>query len=156
MPYDVSGTGFSLTVKASVTFPNGFTITAFADDADPWDAPTLNIATPSMNVNGDLVVFATPQPVLRTINVIPGSEDDNNLSILYEANRVGKGKKSARDIITVVASWPDGSTETLTGGKMTDGMSGKSLASNAKIKSRSYAFAFESLAQTRATEGQGA
>lgn len=155
MPYDTSGTGFSLTIKASVTFPQGFPVTAFADDADPWDAPSLNIATPSMNVNGDLVVFSTPQVVLRTLNVIPGSEDDNNLSILYEANRVGKGKKSARDVITIVASWPDGSTETISGAKMTDGMSGKSLAANAKIKSRSYAFAGESLAMTRATETQG-
>lgn len=153
MPYDVSGTGFSLTIKASVTFPQGFPVTAFADDADPWDAPSVTIATPSMNVNGDLVVFSAPVPLTRSINVIPGSEDDNNLSILYEANRVGKGKRSARDVITVVASWPDGSTETLGGGKMTDGMSGKSLASAGKIKSRSYAFAFETYAPTRATEG---
>lgn len=155
MPYDVSGTGFSLTVKASVTFPQGFTISAFADDADPWDAPAVDIATPSMNVNGDLVVFSAPQPLTRTLNVIPGSEEDNNLSILLEANRVGKGKRSARDVITIVAAWPDGSTETLGNGKMTNGMSGKSLASSAKIKSRSYAFAFENYAQTRATVAAG-
>ena len=151
MPYDVSGTGFSLTVKASVTFPQGFPVTAFADDADPWDAPAVDIATPSMNVNGDLVVFSAPQPLARTVNVIPGSEEDNNLTILLEANRVGKGKRSARDVITIVATWPDGSTETLGGGKMTNGMSGKSLASAGKIKSRSYAFAFENYSLTRAT-----
>lgn len=154
MPYDVSGTGFSLTVTASNTFPNGVPISAFADDADPWDAPSLAIATPSMNVNGDLVTYSTPVPLTRTLNVIPGSEDDTNLSIIYEANRVGKGKRSARDIITIVATWPDGSTETLGSGKMTDGMSGKALASNGKIKSRSYGFAFESYAITRATEAQ--
>lgn len=151
MAYDVSGTGFSLTVKASVTFPQGFLVTAFADDADPWDSPALDIATLSMNVNGDLVSFSAPQPLTRTLNVIPGSEEDNNLAILWEANRVGKGKRAARDIITIVATWPDGSTETLGGGKITNGMSGKSLASGGKIKSRAYLFGFESLSTTRAT-----
>lgn len=155
MSYDVSGTGFSLTIKASVTFPQGFTVTAFADDADPWDAPSLDIAALTMNVNGDMVGVSSPQPLMRTVNVIPGSEDDNNLSILYEANRVGKGKRSARDVITIIANWPDESTETLTGGKMNTGMSGKSLASNGKIKSRSYGFGFESYASTRAVVPAG-
>lgn len=155
MSYDVSGTGFSLTIKASVTFPQGFTVTAFADDADPWDAPTLDIAALTMNVNGDMVGVSSPQPLMRTVNVIPGSEDDNNLSILYEANRVGKGKRSARDVITIIANWPDESTETLTGGKMNTGMSGKSLASSGKIKSRSYGFGFESYASTRAVVPAG-
>jgi len=152
MPYDISGTGFSLTFKFSNTFPAGIQVTAFADDADPWDAPSLDIATPSMNVNGDLITFSSPQPLVRTINVIPGSEDDTNLSIAYEANRVGRGKRSARDIVTVVATWPDGSTETLSNGKMTTGMSGKSLASAGRIKSRSYGFAFQDYALTRATQ----
>lgn len=152
MPYDISGTGFTLTIKFSNTFPQGVQITAFADDADPWDAPSLDIATPSMNVNGDLVTFSTPQAILRTINLIPGSEDDTNLSIAYEANRVGRGKRSARDIVTIVANWPDGSTETLSNGKMTTGMSGKSLASAGRMKSRSYGFAFQDYAATRATQ----
>lgn len=152
MPYDISGTGFTLTIKFSNTFPQGVQITAFADDADPWDAPSLDISTPSMNVNGDLVTFSTPQALLRTINLIPGSEDDTNLSIAYEANRVGRGKRSARDIVTIVANWPDGSTETLSNGKMTTGMSGKSLASAGRIKSRSYGFAFQDYAVTRATQ----
>lgn len=152
MPYDISGTGFTLTIKFSNTFPQGVQITAFADDADPWDAPSLDIATPSMNVNGDLVTYSTPQALLRTINLLPGSEDDTNLSIAYEANRVGRGKRSARDIVTIVANWPDGSTETLSNGKMTTGMSGKSLASAGRMKSRSYGFAFQDYAVTRATQ----
>lgn len=152
--FDVSGTGFSLTIKFSVTFPQGIQVTAFADDADPWDAPALDIATVQTNVNGDLVAFSSPQPLTRTINLIPGSEDDNNLSIAFEANRVGKGKRSARDVVTIVANWPDGSTETLSNGKMTNGMSGKSLASAGRIKSRSYAFAFQDYAATRATQAQ--
>jgi hypothetical protein len=150
--FDVSATGLSLTIKASVTFPQGFTFTEFADDADGWDAPAIDIATTAMNLNGDLVVFSSPVPLVRTVNAIPGSPGQRNLAIIYEANRVAKGKRSARDIITVVANYPDGSTETLSRGKMTNGMPGKSVAPAGRIKTNAYTFAFEGLASTAATE----
>lgn len=150
--FDVSATGLSLTFKFSVTFPQGFTFTEFADDADGWDAPAIDIATTAMNLNGDLVVFSAPVPLLRTVNAIPGSPGQRNLAIAYEANRVAKGKRSARDIVTVIANYPDGSTETLSRGKMTNGMPGKSVASAGRIKSQAYTFAFEQLASTAATE----
>jgi len=150
--FDVSATGLSLTIRASVTFPQGFTFTEFADDADGWDAPAIDIATTAMNLNGDMVVFSAPVPLTRTVNAIPGSPGQRNLAIIYEANRVAKGKRSARDIITVVANYPDGSTETLSNGKMTNGMPGKSVASAGRIKTNSYTFAFEQLASTAATE----
>lgn len=150
--FDVSATGLSLTIRASVTFPQGFTFTEFADDADGWDAPAIDIATTAMNLNGDLVVYSSPVPLVRTLNAIPGSPGQRNLAIIYEANRVAKGKRSARDIITVVANYPDGSTETLSRGKMTNGMPGKSVASAGRIKTNSYTFAFEGLASTAAIE----
>lgn len=151
MAYDISATGFTVTIKASVTFPQGFQITAWASDADPWDSPALDIATAEMNINGNLVTFSSPKPLLRNLNVIPGSDDDINLAILAEANRVGLGKRSARDIVTVVASWPDGSTESLGGGKMLNAMIGKSVASAARVKSKAYGFAFETYSATRPT-----
>lgn len=150
--FDVSATGLSLTFKFSVTFPQGFTFTEFADDADGWDAPAIDIATTAMNLNGDLVVFSSPVPLVRTVNAIPGSPGQRNLAIAYEANRVAKGKRSARDIVTVIANYPDGSTETLSRGKMTNGMPGKSVASAGRIKTNAYTFAFEQLASTAATE----
>ncbi|WP_152035037.1 phage tail fiber protein [Pseudomonas ovata] len=102
--YDVSGTGLSLNIVASKIFPNGFPVTEFADDADPFDLSAVTAATAAMNVNGDLVVYSSPQPILPSINVIPGSEADNNLQILFEANRAAKGKKIARDVIKIVAT----------------------------------------------------
>lgn len=150
--FDVSATGLSLTIKASVTFPQGFTFTEFADDADGWDAPAIDIATTAMNLNGDLVVYSAPVPLTRTLNAIPGSPGQRNLAIIYEANRVAKGKRSARDVITIVANYPDGSTETLSNGKMTNGMPGKSVASGGRIKTQAYTFAFSDLASTASTE----
>jgi hypothetical protein len=146
---DVSATGISLTIIADKTFPNGFTVTEFADDADPLDFPAIDIATTAMNVNGDLVSFSSPVPLTTTINVIPGSAADNNLSILFEANRAARGKVVARDIITIIANYPDGTTATLSNGKMTNGIPGKGVASAGRIKTPSYAFAFQDFQRTR-------
>lgn len=140
---DISATGVSAVLTASETFPNGFTITDFADDADGLDIPSLAIAATAMNVNGNLVVWSAPAPILPTVNVIPGSDSDKNLSILFEANRAANGKTVARDIITLVVSYPDGSTVTMSNGKMTDGMPGKSFASAGRLKSKAFVFAFQ-------------
>ena len=147
---DVSATGFTLVLKASQTFPSGFTISEVADDADPFDIPAVEIASTAMNVNGDLVTWSSPQPMNATVNVIPASEADKNLSILWDANRAARGKRHARDIITLVASYPDGSTKTFSEGKMTSGMPGGSVASGGRIKSNAYVFAFQDFSQTRA------
>ena len=147
---DVSAIGFTLVLKASQTFPSGFTISEVADDADPFDIPAVEIASTAMNVNGDLVTWSSPQPMNATVNVIPASEADKNLSILWDANRAARGKRHARDIITLVASYPDGSTKTFSEGKMTSGMPGGSVASGGRIKSNAYVFAFQDFSQTRA------
>lgn len=149
MSYDISANGVSARVIASVTFPTGFTITEFASDADPFDFPEMTIAEPEMNVNGDLVTFSAPSPLLQTLSVIPGSDADNNLSVLFEANRAGKNKLHARDEITIVVAYPDGSTTTLSGGKMTAGVPANSPASAGRVKSKSYSFAFQNLSRTR-------
>lgn len=149
---DISVTGISLTITASETFPNGFTFTDFADDADPFDMPALVIAAAAMNVNGTLVTWSAPAPILPTINAIPGSPGDNNLSILFEANRPAQGKRIARDVITIVGNYPDGSSVTLSNGKMLSGAPGKSAASAGRLKSKPYAWAFQDIAVTRAPE----
>jgi hypothetical protein len=145
---DISATGVSLQIVASVTFPNGFTFTEFADDADGFDNPAMDIASSAMNVNGDLVTWSAPTPLMPTINAIPGSEGDRNLQILLEANRAAKGKTVARDIVTIVATWPDGSTTTYSNGKMTNGMPGKSFTSAGRMKSKAYIFAFQDFSAT--------
>lgn len=148
MTTDISGFGISVRVVASVTFPAGVTITQFADDADPFDIPSIQIADKAMGVNGDLVTWSKANPYTPTLNVIPNSEDDRNLAILLEANRVGRGKRSARDLVTLTASYPDGRTLTLSAGKITDGQPGLSIASAGRMKSKAYAFAFEGLSRT--------
>jgi hypothetical protein len=149
MTTDVSGFGAQVQVKASETFPSGFVVSQFADDADPFDIPSIQIADKAMGLNGDMVVWSKANPIMITINVVPGSEDDKNLAILLEANRVGKGKAGARDEITIVAAYPNEGTLTLSAGIITDGPPGKSIASAGRFKSNAYQFAFENKTDTR-------
>lgn len=144
---DVSGFGLRIRLTASVTFPAGITITQFADDADPFDIPSIQVADTAMGLNGDLVSWSTANPIVPTINVIPGTDDDRNLGILLEANRVGRGKNGSRDVITLTGIYPDGRTVTLSNGKITNGSPGNSVASAGRMKSKAYQFAFEGLSR---------
>lgn len=140
---DISGFGLSATVKASATFPAGVKISQFADDGDSLDIPSVQIADKAMGLNGDLITFSKAAPLIITMNVIPDSDDDKNLQVLAEANRVGKGKKSARDVITMTVAYPSGKVVTYTNGAITDAMIGNSVTSAGRMKTKAYAFAFE-------------
>lgn len=140
---NISGFGLSVALIADKTFPAGLTITQFADDADPLDIASIQVADKAMGLNGDLIIWSKPNAIPMTLNVIPGSDDDVNLAVLLEANRTGKGKASVRDQITAIVTYPDGETTTLTVGAITDGMPGKSVAGSGRQKTRPYIFAFE-------------
>src|SRR4051812_34553091 len=108
MSQDITGFGAIVNIVASRTFPIGFVVTQFADDADPLDASSIRIADAAMGLNGDLITWAKAAPLPVVLNVIPGSPDDLNLAILANANRVGKGKTGANDVITLTCVYPDG------------------------------------------------
>lgn len=127
-----------------MTFPAGITITNFADDSDPLDFASVKIGDAAMGVNGDLITWAKAVSKPMVLNVIPGSQDDVNLSILANANNASVGKASANDVITATVVYPDASTVTHTNGVITDAMLGKSIASAGRLKTKTYAFAFES------------
>jgi len=101
MAQDISAFGIRVRLVASVTFPAGIDITQFADDADSLDVPQQQIADKAMGVNGDLITWSKANPLLLTVNIIPGSDDDRNMSVLLEANRVARGKRGARDTVTL-------------------------------------------------------
>lgn len=140
---NISGFGLVVNVLASNTFPVGLLLTEFADDADPFDLPSLQIADKAMGLNGDLIIWSKPNPINVTLNVIAGSFTDANLAVLLEANRVGRGKTGARDIITMTAIYPSGNVLILNNGAITDGIPANSVASSARFKSKSYQFSFE-------------
>lgn len=145
---DISGFGFRVRLIASVTFPAGFDIEAFADDTDPFDMPSQQLADKAMGLNGDMASWSTANPLLTTLSIMPGTTDDENMKILANSNRVGKGKQSNRDVITLVGIYPSGKTISLVRGRITDAPLGDSIASAGRLKSNTYGFAFENLVTT--------
>lgn len=145
MAQDISGFGSVVSLVASNTFPAGIALTEFADDADPFDQPSVRIGDVAMGLNGDLIGWRKAVPLSVTISVIPGSQDDLNLSILANANRVGQGKTSANDVLTLTIVYPDGSIITFANGTITDAPFAKSISSAGRLKSMTYGMSFESV-----------
>lgn len=145
MSENITGSGVVVRVMASVTFPTGFFVTQFADDADPIDLPSVQIADKAMGVNGDLITWSKAVAKEVTLNVIPGSADDINLNLLGLMNTPGIGRVPAQDVITIVVIYPSGDKVTCTGGSMTDYMPGASVASAGRLKTKAYKFAFEDI-----------
>lgn len=143
---DISGFGARVRVVASKTFPSGFDLTQFADDTDPFDSGSVQIRDKAMGMNGDLITWSKAAPVPVSLAVVPGSEDDRNLAALYAANRVGKGKSSAADVVTITVVYPNGRTKTFQNGALTDGPAAVGIASAGRMKTSTYQFAFENVA----------
>lgn len=150
---DISVFGLSANVVADTTFPNGLTISAFADDADPLDSPDLDIADMAMGPNGDSVTWSRPQLIEISMNVIPQSPDDVNLTALQDANRVAKGKTSARDKINIVFTYPNGMKVTCSEGKMVTANAVQSGSAAGRAKTKRYAFRFSQVSRQNATTG---
>lgn len=145
---DISGYGLRVQLVASVTFPAGITLEQFADDVDPVDSASIQIRDKAMGINGDLITWSKATPIPMVTALIPGSEDDRNMAVLFEANRTGKGKAGARDIITATIIYPDGNTLTLLQGVITDGPAGRGVGSGGRLKTSAYTFAFENKAES--------
>lgn len=145
---DISVFGLKVQLVASQTFPAGISITQFADDADPFDSPSIQIRDKAMGVNGDLITWSKANPVPVTLNLVASSDDDKNLAVLFEANRVGKGKQGARDVVGITVIYPDGRTASFAQGTITDGMPADSAASSGRLKTKAYVFAFENVTRT--------
>lgn len=145
MTQDVSGFGLKIVIQASNTFPSGFTLTQFSDDSDPLDMPSLQVADKAMGLNGNLITWSKANPVPMTVNIVPGTTDDDNMQVLLSANRASSGRRPARDIVTATVVYPDGRTVRCMRGKITDGPMGNSVASAGRMKTKAYVFAFEDL-----------
>lgn len=140
---DISGIGITATIFASKTYPAGLTVSQFADDADPLDFPDVEILSEGMNINGELVTWVTPKPLIVTLNVIPNTEDANNLDIMFDANRPAFKKIAVKDVITLVVNYPDGKKKILNNGRPKTYSPASGIASAGRYKSRAYTFVFE-------------
>jgi hypothetical protein len=145
---NISGFGLSAQVTASNTFPNGFPVTEFADDADPLDSPDLEATDTAFGLNGDMVVWSRPAGIEITMNVIPTSAADQNLAALLDANRVGKNKAGARDQVGIVFTYPNGMIVNVSPGVIVSGSIIPQVSSAGRIKTRLYRFRFQNVSKS--------
>lgn len=142
----ISGFGFVATFTASNTIPIGFVLTDFADDVDPFDVPSLQVVDGAMGLNGDLLRWTKPNPIKISFSVWATSLSDKALSTVLNANRAGKSKQSANDIITINVVYPSTSGFfTFINGAITDGMPAHAISSAGRLKSKTYSFMFENV-----------
>lgn len=142
---DVSATGMKATLFALPTFPAGFDIVQFSDDSDPVASDAVDIASAAAALNGDMVSWSLPNIIPARIGVMPNTEEDKNLGILWAVNRTGKNKLSAQDIITLVITYPSGKVTTLSNGRLISGPGLDSGSSSGRLQTKVYNFAFESI-----------
>ena len=145
---DLSHFGAVATITASNTLPIPAPITHFADDADGMDLPEMTIADMVMGTNGDTATWTIAAPIDLALNLIPNTLSHLTMNILFEANRAEKGKLPARDEITLIRIAPDGSTMTLTGGKIIGGTPATSMASSGRLKTAAYKLRFAKMLYT--------
>lgn len=140
---NISGFNAEVRLLSTVTFPGGIVLTQFADDSDPIDIPNLQVGETAMGLNGDLITWSRANPIVLNIAVIPGSEDDQNLAVLLEVNRPGRGKIMPIDIITLNISYPQGNVVQFINGAITEGAPVSSVVSTGRMRSKVYSFSFE-------------
>lgn len=145
MGQDISGFGLRVILTCDLTFPQGLVITQFGDDADPLDSPSLALAEGAMGLNGDAIFWSKPNLIPMVIAVVPNSDDDINLGILADANRVAKNKLAIKDIIDAQIIYADGTSVSKTGGAIVAAIFGFPIASSGRMKTKVYGFMFENI-----------
>lgn len=143
MAVDVSAMGLKVLVQATPSFPVGIEITHFADDGDSLNIGDITTMESAMGVNGDLVVWRVATPCEIELNVIPGTDECNDLETLFNLNMTQKNRVSSKDVITMVITHPDGKQSVLTNGYIIGGKPVQDYSSAGRANSRSFRFVFE-------------
>lgn len=141
---DTSAVGIALRLTASVTYPQGITLTAFPEDGDIGASGDNEIAGNASGVNGDLIWWKTVNGIEVSVPVIPNTIDDDSLAALYHANRAAKNRFPKKDIIQIVATNPvTGVSITYKNGIIKNGRIGYNYGGDGRIKTKTYSFVFE-------------
>lgn len=127
---------------ATRTMPIGFPIKAFADDADSIAVHEIEAGGAKIDMNGKLIAWTVANPITVSIGVVPGSTEDDLLSVIYNANRVSKAVKLANDSINMVVRWPNGGIRTFTDGIIQSGPASPTGTADGRMAGNVYTFAF--------------
>lgn len=139
---DVSGFGTGIVIVALQSFPMGFSLSKFADDAEPISAKDIEAVGYEMLYDGTLFSFDKAAPVELSVSVIPGSDDDLNLKILLSSKKGAKKLIPLTDVTSMVITYPDGGRVILTNGTILRGPLVDSIETSGRRKSNTFTFVF--------------
>lgn len=139
---NISGFGLKATVVALQTFPMGFTLSQFADEADPIAFERMEPVGFEMLFDGELFAFDKSAPVIVHVSVLPQTEDDINLKMLLASKKGGVKWATFSDITTMVVTYPDGGKVVLSNGTITAGPPGDTVKQTGRKGCNTYSFAF--------------
>lgn len=141
---DTSAVGLYCWLVASVTFPVGTSITAFPEDNDVGENGETEIGGHASGINGHLITWSTANGIEVQIPVIPETEDEAKLTLLYDANRVRPNGIPKKDIITLTVTDPvTGIPKVYKKGKIINGKSGQQYGGSGRIATKVFTFVFE-------------
>lgn len=143
MAVDISAMGLKVQIVAVPTYPVGITLTHFADDGDSLNINAITNMESGMGVNGDLVVWRVATPCEVEVNLIPGTDDCNEMERLFNLNMTQKNKFSSKDVLTMVITHPDGHQNILSNGYIVEGKPIQDYSSAGRANSRTFRMVFE-------------
>lgn len=157
---EVSMAGAVVTLKAKRG--GTLSITEFAEDADPISISELEVRKGGMNLNGNLVTWAAPNPITVSISLIPGSRSDNVLANFIRACHLGGKSNNIGDAfissMTIAVPSSVGNSKgglavskkskkwVFSNGYITSGAVAQGSNSDGKATTKTYTFTFESCA----------
>lgn len=143
MANDISAMGIKAILVAAPSYPVGIEMTHFADDGDSLDASDMTIMQSGMGVNGDLVVWRVATPTTISVNLIPGTQECDQMENLFKLNMTQKNKVSSKDVLTLSIIHPDGTTHILTNGYIVGGKPLQGYSAAGRAKTRTFTMVFE-------------
>ena len=141
---DASSIGIACRLTASVTYPAGISFTAFPEDSDVGITGEIEVVGNASGVNGDLITWSTVNGIEVQVPLIPNTEEEALMDVLFQANRASKNRFPKKDVINLVVTNPvTGVAKTYINGRIKRGAVGYQYGGDGRIKTKNYGFIFE-------------
>lgn len=143
---DVSAFGTGIMVLSTASFPQGFSLSQFADDEDPLNVEQVEVSGFEKLYDGSIFIFDKTSPILLSVAVMPNSDDDINLKILMQMRKSSPSLLPLPDTTSMVITYPDGGRVILTNGGLISGALADSITTQGRKKGNVYHFVFGTFA----------
>lgn len=147
-------------VGAKVVISHGagkdITITRFSDEGTPFECADVDLSDNKKNLNGEMISSRTPSVYTVSVTVIPGTEEDKELTRLAQMSALMPGSvqpisKIVINDITLTLPEINESAESIAGGRvfkwkkgrMKSAPTGPSTSAEGRMAARTFSFEME-------------